>query len=160
MKGYDRLIDSFSMLKKENLLNDVKLRIYGNGPEYVNLKQQINDLKLNDNIMLMGQVLNPYKYIKNNDLFVLSSVYEPFGLVIVEALSLQVPVLATANSATSKLIADNKTGLIVENSIDGLYEGLKKIINNKEIVIEYKNNLKDYSYDNSELVKQIEKILD
>ena len=160
MKGYDRLIDAFSMLKKENLLNDVKLRIYGNGPEYVNLKQQINDLKLNDNIMLMGQVLNPYKYIKNNDLFVLSSVYEPFGLVIVEALSLHVPVLATSNSATSKLIVDNKTGLIVENSIDGLYEGLKKIINNKEIVIEYKNNLKDYSYDNSELVKQIEKILD
>ena len=160
MKGYDRLIEAFSMLKKENLLNGIKFRLYGNGLEYENLKQQINNLELNDNIMLMGQVLNPYKYLKNNDLFVLSSVYEPFGLVIVEALSLHVPVLATSNSATSKLIEDDKTGLIVENSVEGIYKGLKKIINNKEIIKEYKSNLKDYSYDNSELVKQIEKILD
>lgn len=160
VKGYDRLIDAFSKLKKENLLNDVILRLYGNGPAYDDIKRQIDSLGLTDHILLMGQVSNPFKYLKNNDLFILPSRHEAFGLVIVEALTLHVPVLATSTSATSKLIENEKNGLIVENSTEGIYEGLKKIINNKHLINEYKNNLEYYFYDNNKLVKEIEKILD
>ena len=47
---------------------------------------------------------DPYKYLKNSDLFILSSRYEAFGLVIIEAMTLGVPVLATENHATNKII--------------------------------------------------------
>lgn len=160
MKGYDRLIDTIYKLKSDGIFDNVKLRIYGDGPLFESLNQKISDLKLTNDIFLMGSVMNPYKYIKNSDLFILSSIYEPFGLVIVESLTLGVPVLATLNSATDKLISNDYNGLIVENSLDGLYSGLKKIIENKEILKKYKNNLTDYFYDNNEQLNKIKQILD
>ena len=160
MKGYDRLIDTIYKLKSDGIFDNVKLRIYGDGPLFETLNQKISDLELTNDIFLMGSVMNPYKYIKNSDLFILSSIYEPFGLVIVESLTLGVPVLATLNSATDKLISNDYNGLIVENSLDGLYSGLKKIIENKEILKKYKNNLTDYFYDNNEQLNKIKQILD
>ena len=160
MKGYDRLIDTIYKLKSDGIFDNVKLRIYGDGPLFETLNQKISDLKLTNDIFLMGSVMNPYKYIKNSDLFILSSIYEPFGLVIVESLTLGVPVLATLNSATDKLISNDYNGLIVENSLDGLYSGLKKIIENKEILKKYKNNLTDYFYDNNGQLNKIKQILD
>lgn len=160
MKGYDRLIDTIYKLKSDGIFDNVKLRIYGDGPLFETLNQKISDLELTNDIFLMGSVMNPYKYIKNSDLFILSSIYEPFGLVIVESLTLGVPVLATLNSATDKLISNDYNGLIVENSLDGLYSGLKKIIENKEILKKYKNNLTNYFYDNNEQLNKIKQILD
>ncbi len=160
MKGYDRLIDTIYKLKVDGIFDNVKLRIYGDGPLFETLNQKISDLELTNDIFLMGSVMNPYKYIKNSDLFILSSIYEPFGLVIVESLTLGVPVLATLNSATDKLISNDYNGLIVENSLDGLYSGLKKIIENKEILKKYKNNLTNYFYDNNEQLNKIKQILD
>lgn len=160
MKGYDRLIDTIYKLKGDGIFDNVKLRIYGDGPLFETLNQKISDLELTNDIFLMGSVMNPYKYIKNSDLFILSSIYEPFGLVIVESLTLGVPVLATLNSATDKLISNDYNGLIVENSLDGLYSGLKKIIENKEILKKYKNNLTNYFYDNNEQLNKIKQILD
>ena len=160
-KGYDRLIEVFNKLNKDNLLNNVKLHIYGDGPEEERLKKLITLYNLNDIIILEGRTNNPYEKIVNSDLFILSSVYEPFGLVIVEAMTLQVPVLATANSATSKLIDNNKNGLIVDNSIEGLYEGLKRIILNKDLINKWKESLKDYDYDdnNKRIIKEVLDIL-
>jgi len=160
-KGYDRLIEVFNKLNKDNLLNNVKLHIYGDGPEEERLKKLITLYNLNDIIILEGRTNNPYEKIVNSDLFILSSVYEPFGLVIVEAMTLQVPVLATANSATSKLIDNNKNGLIVDNSIEGLYEGLKSIILNKDLINKWKESLKDYDYDdnNKRIIKEVLDIL-
>lgn len=160
MKGYGRLIDTIYKLKCDGIFDKVKLRIYGDGPLFESLNQKIVDLDLTNDVFLMGSVMNPYKYIKNSDLFILSSIYEPFGLVIVESLTLSVPVLATLNSATDKLILNDYNGLIVENSLDGLYSGLKKIIENKEILKKYKNNLTNYFYDNNEQLNKIKQILD
>ena len=76
-------------------------------------------------------------------------------------MTLKVPVLACSNSATSELIDNNKNGLIVDNSIDGIYMGLKKIINNRELLINWKQSLKDYTYEanNKRIIKEVENIL-
>lgn len=162
MKGYERLIETIFRLKNDNseLCKSVKLRIYGDGPLFSHLKNKIDELCLNDTVFLMGKVMNPYKYVNGSDLFILSSIYEPFGLVIVEAMSLKVPVLATANSATSQLIDNNINGLIVENSDDGLYNGIKQLLENKEIITKYKNNLENYFYDNNRELEKIKQVLD
>lgn len=155
MKGYDRLIDVVSMLNKDKLLNNVEFKIYGDGPMKDILLKKILDNNLEFCFKLMGYTDNPYQYINNSDMFILSSVYEPFGLVIVEAMTLKVPVLATTNSATSELIKNDYNGLIVDNSIDGLYKGLKNIITNKALITKYKDNLLNYDYN-----KENEKILE
>lgn len=161
MKGYDRFIDAISRLNKEGYLNQVSFKIYGDGPEKINLKNKILDLNLNQIVKLEGKTDNPYKYMKNADLFVLSSVYEPFGLVIIEALTLGTPVIATENSATNKLIKNNVNGLIVENSIDGIYLGLKEILTNKEKLNLLKSNAEkfDYTTENEKIIKELNDLL-
>lgn len=160
VKGYERLIMALARIKNDGILDGIKVRIYGDGPELTNLKKLIIDNSLDKVVFMIGQVANPYKYIKNSDLFVLPSIYESFGLVIVESLSLGVPVLATETAATRKLIKDNVNGLIVENNIDGIYLGLKKIIENRNLINEYKNNLRNYFYDNNKELEKIKQILD
>lgn len=154
-KGYDRLVDVVKRLDDEGLFDEAILRIFGSGPDYDNLFNQIKDYGLDKKVLLMGRVDNPYKYFKNQDLFILPSRYEAFGLVIVEALSLGVPVLVTANDATSKIVSNNHNGLIVNNSNEGLYDGLKYLIKNRDILDNFKFNLVNYNYDNDSIIKKL-----
>ncbi|MDO4379077.1 MAG: glycosyltransferase [Erysipelotrichia bacterium] len=159
-KGYDRLIDIVNRLNQENLFSDCILRIFGDGPDFVNLENQIINCHLEDKVFLMGAVNNPYKYFNDQDLFILPSYYEAFGLVIVESLILHVPVLATKNDNTDLMINNQKNGLIVENSTKGLYDGLKYLLENRAVLEEYKENLLNYIYDNREIICEINKLFD
>lgn len=158
MKGYDRFINAINRLRTDKLINKVSFKIYGDGPEKENLTNLINKLGLNGIVTLEGKVDNPYVYMKDSDLFVLSSLYEPFGLVIIEALTLGVPVLATQNSATDKLINDEINGLIVDNSEEGIYKGLKRILKDQQCLMKLKENSKkfDYSSENKKILKELQ----
>ena len=159
-KGYDKLISAIDRLNKENKLpNNFKFRLYGTGPQKETLENLVKEYHLEDKVFLLGQVMNPYKYLKNSDLFILSSRYEAFGLVIIEALTLGIPVLATENHATNKIIKHKENGYITKNSSIGIYEGLKYILENLSELEKYKKNLKNYKYDNSEVVKELEGVL-
>ena len=96
------------------------------------------------------------KYIKGNDLFILCSYFETFGLVIVEAMTLGVPVFALENSNTNNLIKNNYNGYIVENNDEKLYEGLKFLINNQKTIEKFKKNLDNYKYENQKIIENIE----
>ena len=85
--------------------------------------------------------------------------YEPFGLVVIESLILGVPVFSL-EEASIKEILDPKYGYIEENSEEGLYQGLKKVINNPKILQEYRKNLKHYHYQTEKIISEIEGILD
>ena len=161
MKGYDRFIDAIYELKKEGYTNNVIFKIYGDGPEKEKLSKQVLSLNLENDIKFMGKVDNPYIYMKSADLFVLSSVYEPFGLVIIESLTLGTPVLATENAATNKLIKNNYDGIIVKNSTEGLYTGLKMILADREKLFQLKNNAKKFDYfgENEKIINQLNKLL-
>ena len=79
-KGFDNLLMVFSHLKNEK----IKLHILGNGKDSAVLNQLKLDLKL-ENVIFHGQQKNPYQFLKFADLFVLSSRYEGFPNVLLEA---------------------------------------------------------------------------
>lgn len=157
-KGFDRLIEVVNRLNEEGLFDNSILRIIGDGVDYIQLQNQINSFNLENKVILLGSKANPYKYFKGQDLFILPSRFEAFGLVVVESLILHVPVLVTSNDATDKIVDDKKNGLIVENSSEGLYNGLKYLLSNRDILNEYKNNLEEYDYNNVETVKKIQQL--
>ncbi len=161
MKGYDRLIDALNKLNLEDCLQNVSVKLYGDGPEYDNLLNKINENKLEKIVFLKGRTNNPYKFIKNSDLFISSSIFEPFGLVIIEALTLGVPVIATKNSATNDLIKNNLDGIIVENSTEGIYKGLKDVLTDKNKLLKLKSNAEKFNYEseNKKIVKQLEDLI-
>lgn len=124
-KGFDRLIKAFAEVQDKRAI----LTIVGEGPERENLTQLITDQNLEDRVYLVGQLHNPFPTLKQADLFVMSSHYEGFGMVIAEALALGVPVVTVnisgASDAMQILIGDNSAyGKIVENSIIGLTEAM------------------------------------
>ena len=119
-KGYDRLIDIMHKLDEENKLKDVTLRIIGDGPDYELMKNKIDAYHLEEKIILLGKKNNPYPYVKASDCYILSSRHESFGLVVLEALILKVPVLAT-EVASIKEIMDENYGFIVKNNDEELY---------------------------------------
>lgn len=158
-KGYDRLLKIHKRLMDEELKHD--LIIVGDGPDREKLTKYINDNNLNNSVYLLGSKSNPYKYIKDSDLFVCSSRWEGFSTVISEAVILEKPVLTTRVSGTGELFLYNKYGLITENNEKSLYEGLKEILRNKELYIYYKEKVKERSsfFEQKVLVKEIENIL-
>jgi len=159
MKGYDRLIDVFHALDEAEKIDNTVLRIIGDGPDFELIKTKVKEYKLEDKVLILGSKKNPFPYVKASDCFIMCSRYEPFGLVILEALILKVPVLSV-DVASIKEIMTEKYGFIYENSFNGLYNGILNVIENQKLLKEKKRNLNDYHYDIEGILKQIESLLD
>ena len=128
-KGYESLLEICNRLNNDRL--DYELWILGEGWSRPKLEKLIDKYKLS-NVKLLGFKENPYKYIKQGDLFVCSSKNEGFSLVIAEAMILGLPVISTNCSGPNELLNFGEYGFMVENTEDALYEGLKEILNDEE----------------------------
>lgn len=128
-KGYDRLIKCHASLLKEGIDHDLVL--IGEGEEKDALLQLCGELNVEGSVHFLGFQANPYKYVRAADVYVSSSRAEGLPLVVAEALILGKPVLCTRCSGPVELLEDGKYGLIVENSEEGLYEGLKQLLGSK-----------------------------
>lgn len=130
-KGVSRLID----VHKKLILDGYKHHIYiiGTGPLKNELKAKIEQYNLTDTFHLLGKLKNPYPYMKACDFFILTSLYEGYGMVIEEAKILGKFVMIT-DTAAREAVEGYKNSLVVPNSETGIYEGLKKLIT-KEITV-------------------------
>lgn len=126
-KRYPRFLDVLAHIRADGY--DFAWHILGVGSEHDAISQKIEELGLGDCVFLDGVTENPYKYMKSCDLFVLPSGWEGFPTVTVEAKILGCPVLATDVSGIREQIVHGETGWIVDNSEDGLYDGLKCLLN-------------------------------
>ena len=157
-KAYERLIEAFKMLKDDDLLNDVHLDLYGSGPMEDELKNLVTTYQLENTVKINGAVNNPYKYMHQANMFILSSRDEGYPLVIIESLLSKTPVLSTDIKSAKEMLT-TKTGIITDNSTEGLYKALKKILLDRKQIDVLANNLKNYTYDNSRIINQIERLL-
>lgn len=137
-KQYPRFLEVLARLRGDGY--DFAWHILGVGAEYGAILRKIEELGLGDCVFLDGVTENPYKYMKNCDLFVLPSGWEGFPTVTVEAKILGCPVLATDVSGVREQMTHGETGWIVENSEDGLYSGLKHLLDNPDLIEKLRSN--------------------
>lgn len=130
-KGYDRLLDACAILKGEGY--GFSLDILGEGPDRAALESQISRLGLGDTVHLPGFQSNPYPYMKNGDVLVCASRYEGFSTVVTEALILGKCVLTTPCSGMDELLGDSEYGLITADSVEGIHDGLKRLLDNPDL---------------------------
>ena len=136
------LCKAFKELVKED--NKLKLVIAGNGEEELKIKNFIKKNNLNNNILLPGYVENIYPYFKNSKGFILSSLWEDPGFVLVEASFCRAPVL-TSNvwPGPVELIQDDFNGITYENNdIKNFLQKFKYLEKHKDINNLKLNNLK------------------
>lgn len=126
IKGYDLLLMAFKGVVKKH--PDWKLNIFGDGPEKEKLKKIIVEQELYNNVRLMQTSNNLNKEILTSSIYVLSSLYESFGMVIVESMALGVPCISYATEGPREIVTDGEDGILV--SPIGNVEALEKAINN------------------------------
>ena len=131
-KGLDLLIQAFSKVCSKN--KDWILKIVGDGPDKEKLEQLIEGLKLTERIKIEPATNNIKKYYLNSSIFVSSSRWEGFGLVITEAMECGLPVVAFANSGPREIITKNyENGILVPcEDVDSLANAMLDLINNEE----------------------------
>lgn len=135
-KGFDRLTKIIKRLNDKQY--PVHLYILGSGPLKQELEQFIAENRLEDRITLLGYQTNPYKYMSKCDLFVCASHAEGFSTAATEALILGIPVCTVAVSGMSEMLEDNKWGMITENNDEALYNGIKCLLDNLDLLAHYK----------------------
>lgn len=158
MKGYDRLINVFHRLDDMGLLKHVSLTIIGDGPDLSKVQNLVQEYGLKDKVKLLGRKKNPYPYVKAADAFLMCSRYEPFGLVVLEAMVLGTPVISTEVASIREIMREDY-GIITDNNEEGLINAIAEVIKNPNYLNKYRENLKKYNYDCDKIVKEIEDIL-
>jgi glycosyltransferase involved in cell wall biosynthesis len=146
VKGFDILIQSIPIVQK--IISNVKLHILGKESVEKGYKEYLDEMisqnGLKDIVVFHGLQLNPYPYMKQADLFILSSIKEGFPNVVLESLTVGTPVVVTDCVDFSTIIIEGKNGCIVQkNNIKALAEGVIKVRHLGKTDFEYANF--DYS---------------
>jgi len=159
-KGFDRLLKVHKRLLDEGFHH--KILILGDGYDFENIKNLQKDLGVTETSTLFGFTDNPYPQIKNADFYILSSRYEGFPTVLFEAITLKKNIIATDVSGVREMLDDGKLGLIIENSEQGIYDGMKKALQNPEDFKKYESELENYKmpFNLENSVQKIMKIID
>jgi glycosyltransferase involved in cell wall biosynthesis len=159
-KSFDRLLNIVNRLKKDGY--DFRLLLLGSGTLKNRLEEQAQRLGIKDNVTFLGYNINPYKYIKNADLFVCSSLHEGFSTAVTESLIVGTPVVTTMCSGMEELLGNNEFGVIVDNSEDALYQGVKDLLSNQDKLQYYRKKARERGekFEVSETINSIEKFFD
>lgn len=159
VKGFLRLLH---VVRKLNDLYPVHLYILGEGPQRNELETYISKHELNSTVTLIGYDENPYKHVSKCDLFVCSSYSEGFSTAATEALIVGTPVCTVEVSGMNEMLGkDSEYGLIVENNEDALFDGIKKLIEDKELYCHYREKAVERGqfFSSEETVKAVEEML-
>lgn len=112
-KDHETLIRAFSIFHKK--YSDFKLLILGHGKLEIKLKELAKNLKIYDKIIFKGWVKNTLPYIKRSKIFILSSVYEGLGNVLIDAINHNTPCISTnCHSGPSEILLNGEGGYLVK----------------------------------------------
>lgn len=158
-KTVDRAILAADRLRKEGY--DFKILILGDGAEFTKLQNMISEYKLEDTITMFGRVSNPFPYMKKCDWLLCPSSRESFSLVLIEAITLGTPVITTDCGGPEDVIERGKYGVFTENSEEGVYQGMKKVLDDPSLLPYFISKadecLERFNYD--KWLKEVDEIL-
>lgn len=128
-KNFKLIIDSFNQFLE--IKKNSKLIIIGEGEQKLFLEDLINKKNLSNNIRLLGFKKNIFKYLSNSNLFILSSLWEDPGWILIEAAISDTLILSSdCKNGPSEFIENDKGGILFKsNSSDDLVEKFNEINN-------------------------------
>jgi glycosyltransferase involved in cell wall biosynthesis len=145
-KGFNYVIKALKNLTSDtDIKSEFLLKIAGSGEEEANLKQLTKDLNLEDKIEFCGWVTNKDDFFKQIDVFCLPSFNESFGMVIIEAMKYQIPIIVTNCDGPKEIIKDGFDGLIVaiepiESLDQRIAAAIKKLASNEDLANDLTSN--------------------
>lgn len=159
-KGYNRLLKIIKRLHTESY--NIHLYILGEGPQKQELEDYINANNINNFVTLLGYDVNPYRYVAKCDLFVCASYSEGFSTAATEALIVGTAVCTVEVSGMKEMLGNNNEyGIVTNNDEESLYQGIKSLLDDPELLQHYQIQAKERGKDfgTEETVKAVEHLL-
>ena len=155
-KGQDLIIPVLKKLKE----NGYKVRWYciGDGPERNEYEKIVEELNIKDDFIFLGSKLNPYKYMKECDIYVQPSKHEGYCITLGEARCFNNPIVTTNFTGANEQIVNENTGLVCEISEEGIYKAIKKLLDDNDIYELIKNNLSNEIINTTSEIKKLDNI--
>ena len=137
-KGFDFLLKAIP----EVLTSDCRIRfqIAGDGPEFDELKRLQTELNLEEKVQFLGFRNDVPQLMKQSNLFVLPSLSEPFGIILLEAMATGTPIVTTRNNGALHLLNGDTDIFVDKASSSSLSSGILEAINNPEAAFERSKN--------------------
>lgn len=158
----EKRIDRMVTIAKRLLAEGYQFRIFilGKGEEFENIKKMVEENQLQSTIHILGHLANPYPLIKQSDWLVCCSSRDSFSLVLLEAISLRTPIITTDCGGPVDVIAHGKYGILTENNTEGLYQGMKKVLDDPTQLAHYLSKTDECleRFDYSKWLAKIDKI--
>ncbi len=160
VKGFDKIGRIHKRLRDDGF--PVHTYVLGIGPEKEKIEAYIAEHHLEKSFTLLGYQTNPYKYVANCDLFVCASTAEGFSTAATEALIVGTPVCTVDVSGMKEMLGENNEyGVVTENNEDALYQGIKRLLDEPELLEHYKLKAQERgkAFSTEQTVKAVEKML-
>jgi glycosyltransferase involved in cell wall biosynthesis len=153
-KSLETLLKAFALFKKQ--YSQSKLIVVGSGFLESQLKRLAEQLKIQDDVVWTGKRADIPSVMKAFNIFALTSIYEGFGLVLLEAMAAKVPIIASNVSAIPEVLNDGECGLLFEAKNENmLFEGFLKMLE-----VSVRDNFRQKAYDRVKKFFSNERMID
>lgn len=158
-KRTDRLISAVRRLKEEGY--NFHIYIIGEGMDSQSMQDSITTSHLRNTITLKGRIDNPFPYILQCKWSLCVSERESFSLALLESMALKTPVITTNCGGPGDIVDGGKYGILVDNSTEGVYQGMKMVLDNPNLSVKYSADLDKAvaRFDYQGWLKSVEKLL-
>ena len=129
-KGFHILLKAFNKVLESGAR--LSLRLGGDGKEKNDLQRLCEDLGINDHVEFYGWVDSISEFLEEADIFVLPSLDEPFGIIVLEAMAKGKPLISTRTQGPSEILDQETSYLVETGSVDALAKALSVAISDKD----------------------------
>ncbi len=161
-KGFDRLIRAVDQVIASGI--DVNLWIAGEGKERAELERLIGSLGRQDHMRLLGHVKDPKQFFQSLDMYVLSSLTEGLPNVVLEAMALEVPVIATRVAGLPALLDNGEHGILINpDSVDEIATAIRDLAQDRQLRMRFASSSRqavERSYSFEERMRKVADIYD
>lgn len=154
-KGQDIIPQIAKKLKEKGY--NFKWYCIGDGEDKQELQQKINEFNLNTEVVLLGNKNNPYRYLKECDIYVQPSRHECYCTTVTEAKCFAKPMVITDVNGSKEQIVNGENGLIVDFDVKQIFKSIEKLLLNDNLRTSFELKLKNNNVDTK---NQIYKLID
>ncbi len=157
-KGVERALQAAAYVAGKTI--PIVLHIIGDGKMMPELKRTASLLKLQKQAVFYGEQKNPYRFMVNADLLLITSYHEAAPLVIDEAYALGIPVLTVETTSSREMVTERAGGWVCDNSQQGINEALVGVLSQPEVLRKKKGDLSKMQVNNTEAYNQFKELIE
>lgn len=152
-KKINRVIETSEYLIKRGV-NNFKWYVIGDGEDLKELQKEVENKKLLNHVFFLGRHANPFPYMKQADITVITSDCEAYPMVSKESMIIGTPVLTTKYPSANEVVTTGENGLITDFTANDIGENIIKCINDNTTLNKMKQYLEKNDITNSQALKQ------